>query len=194
MPKKNVTDRSLRAIRTKKKLLQSAEKLIAMHGGYDNVTIEEICKKAGVSVGAFYHYFNSKTDVLIVLFRKIDHYFEDSIAHVPGEDAYGTIEKFFRLYAVFHVKHGVAHTGRILRAGGDLFLDKTRYTYTRLIELVTAAMADGVFSKEHDPEWIVDYLLVIARGLIFDWTLANGEYDLEAKMATHIKLALVSLK
>lgn len=33
--------------------------------GYDNITIEEISKKAGGSVGAFYHYFRSKNDIFL---------------------------------------------------------------------------------------------------------------------------------
>ena len=193
MPKRTVTDRSLRAIRTRKKLYQSAEKLIDKHG-YDNVTIEDICKKANVSVGAFYHYFSSKMDIIVEIFRQIDDYFEDNVGHVPGENAYETIEAFFRHYAKFHTDQGVGHTGRILKADGALFLDKTRYTYTRLIELVAVAKADGVFNKDADPGAVVDYLLAIARGLLFDWTLSRGEYDLEAKMAAYIKLAMGSFK
>ena len=47
---------------TKLKLMQTATELI-WESNYDNVGIAEICKKAGVTKGAFYHHFTSKADL-----------------------------------------------------------------------------------------------------------------------------------
>ena len=188
MTKKLVTERSLRALRTKKKLYQSATKLIEKYG-YDNVTIEDICNKSGVSVGAFYHYYKSKTDIIVEFFRKIDDYYIETVTPELTGKASEDIETFFRYYAKFHVDQGIDHTNRILRIEGDFFLDKSRYMYTKLRELITDAQAEGSFDKDFDPDQIVDYLIVLARGLLFDWALSHGEHDLGGKMETFIKFA-----
>lgn len=47
---------------TKLKLMQTATELI-WESNYDNVGIADICKKAGVTKGAFYHHFTSKADL-----------------------------------------------------------------------------------------------------------------------------------
>lgn len=188
MPRKPVTDRSLKAQKTRKKLFQSAAKLIE-NNGYENVTVEEICKKSGVSVGAFYHYFNSKTDIIVEFFKQIDYFFEETVANEFGNDASGNIDVFFRYYAQFHVDQGVEHTSMILKVQGDFFNDKTRFMYTKLFELVEKAAAEGKFGKKPDPALVVDYLLVVARGLLFDWALVHGEHDLVEKMGNYIKIA-----
>ena len=188
MPRKPVTDRSIRAMKTKKKLFQNAAKLIAKYG-YDNVTVEDICRKAGVSVGAYYHYYNSKSDIIVEFFKEIDLYYEEKVNPDFTGDADSDIDVFFRYYAKFHVDQGYDHTSMIIKVQSDFFLDKTRYMHIRLIELVKAAQTAGTFSEDRDPALIADYLLVVARGMLFDWVLARGDYDLVAKMGAYIKLA-----
>ena len=193
MARKSVTDRSLRAIKTRKKLFLSAAKLIDRYG-YDNVTVEKICQKAGVSVGAFYHYYSSKTDIIVEFFKQIDYYYEERVEPELSGDAAADIETFFFHYAKFHVDQGYDHTSMMVKIQSDFFLDKTRYMHVKLIELVENAKADNVFDKEADAALIADYLLVVARGLLFDWSLARGEHDLIEKMKAYIKLAILSFK
>ena len=188
-----LTTRSLRALQTKKRLFRSAAKLIDGRG-YDNVTIEDICHKAGVSVGAFYHYYSSKSDIIVEFFKEIDYYFEEKAAPELTRTAVENIEIFFRYYAKFHVDQGIGHTSMVVKIQHDFFLDKTRYMHIKLIELVNAAKEEGAFRKDSDPLLIEDYLLVVARGLLFDWALARGNYDLIAKMDAYIKLAMLSFK
>jgi len=191
MQKKPMTERSLRAIKTKNKLYQSAASLIEKYG-YDNVTIEDICRKSGVSVGAFYHYYNSKTDIIVEFFRQIDDYYMETVTPELKGNASENIDVFFRHYAKFHVDQGIDHTSRILRVEGDFFLDKTRYMYTKLHELVGDAKQEGLFNKDTNSEQIVDYFVVIARGLLFDWALSHGKHDLSGNMEAFIKLAKLS--
>ena len=49
---------------TRHKLMQTATDLI-WDSNYDNVGIADICQKAGVTKGAFYHHFTSKADLFV---------------------------------------------------------------------------------------------------------------------------------
>jgi AcrR family transcriptional regulator len=57
-----------RALETRTDILRAAEELFASEG-YDATGVAEICGKAGVSKGAFYHHFQTKEDVFLELLR-----------------------------------------------------------------------------------------------------------------------------
>lgn len=67
--KEKLTSRDIQAQETRKRLLRTSMKLIGTEG-YRNVTIQRICKECGVSVGAFYQYFDSKRDIVAHLSRQ----------------------------------------------------------------------------------------------------------------------------
>lgn len=50
-------------------LLQAAEHLFATQG-YNAVSVEAICREAGVSKGAFYHHFPSKQAIFLTLLQR----------------------------------------------------------------------------------------------------------------------------
>jgi len=188
---KKVTARTLRAIKTKKNLFRSAAKLIDKYG-YDNVTIEDICRMSRVSIGAFYHYYNSKSDIIVELFKEIDSYFEEKVSPAFTDDAIDNIKFYFRHYAIFHVDQGYEHTSMVLKIQSDFYLDKSRYMHILLDEIIHTAKSQNRFGNDADADTVADYLLVVARGLLFDWSLAQGGYDLTAKMDSYIEIALHS--
>lgn len=57
---------------TKAKLLQTALDLI-WENSYGTVSVDDICQRAGVLKGSFYHFFPSKSDLAVAA---IDHYWE----------------------------------------------------------------------------------------------------------------------
>ncbi len=68
--KKRITQRALNALDTKKRIQKTALSLFPKYG-YDNVTVDEITKKAGVSKGTFYTHFETKESVLVEQFLNI---------------------------------------------------------------------------------------------------------------------------
>jgi AcrR family transcriptional regulator len=190
MIKKNLpkTSRAVRAIKTRNKLLKSATKLIDKYG-YEEVTIEDISKQAGVSVGAFYHYYKSKTDILVELFKQIDQYFKQNEPKILSCENVGeSLAQFFQYYAVFHTSRGLDHTRSILRVQSPFFNDRSRYMFTLLTKIVTDAQETGFFTRTCTAEKIVDYFLLIMRGLLFDWVVESGRYDLSERVATDIEI------
>ncbi len=57
-----LTTRKKQAIQTRKKILNCALDLFEKKG-FDNVTIQEIAKAAGTSVGSIYRYFKNKEEM-----------------------------------------------------------------------------------------------------------------------------------
>ncbi|MDR0583219.1 MAG: TetR/AcrR family transcriptional regulator [Treponema sp.] len=182
------TSRAVRAIKTKNKLLKTATRLIDKYG-YEEVTIEDISKQAGVSVGAFYHYYKSKTDILVELFKQIDQYFKQNEPKILSHKNAGErLTQFFQYYADFHTNRGLDHTRSILRVQAPFFNDRSRYMFVLLTRIITDACETGVFTQAYTTEKIVDYFLLIMRGLLFDWVVESGRYDLSERVATDIEI------
>lgn len=56
----------LRSVQTQDRILQSARQLFAAQG-FEHTGVDQICRTAGISKGAFYHHFCSKDDLFLRL-------------------------------------------------------------------------------------------------------------------------------
>jgi AcrR family transcriptional regulator len=55
-----------RSEETRSKILSSAIKLFSTHG-YNAASVDDLCRDAGISKGAFYHHFKTKQDLFLAL-------------------------------------------------------------------------------------------------------------------------------
>lgn len=97
-PKKPLTKRQLQAQASREKIFSTAQTLFA-EKGYDKVSVADICREAGVSVGLFYNYFKSKSDISIEsLVRFTQDWSTVTSSFLPGDSA---INRLLRLSSVF---------------------------------------------------------------------------------------------
>jgi Transcriptional regulator len=182
------TSRQLQAQKTKRKIYNAAVDLFDKHG-FDNTTIEDISRKAGVSVGAFYHYYPSKSDVYQELYKKIDEYYETIVeAELIEEDFFDNIIIFFRYYGAYNSKRGLDAVKQLFNTQSAYFLYQNRYMYKLLIAILEKGKEGGHFSEKMSVADAEDFLRIISRGVIYDWLLHEGKYDLETKMVESITL------
>ena len=93
------TSRAKQAEITKNKIYNCGVKLMRKHG-FDNITVEQISKQAGVSVGTYYYYFESKFDLFSEIYKRADDYFINEVAgKLKAEDSKGKIVEYFQKYA-----------------------------------------------------------------------------------------------
>src|SRR5665648_889090 len=75
MPEEVIKKRKRQAMETRKRIYESALSLIA-EKGLENVQIEDISKRAEVSIGLFYQYFSKKEDIITEeVFNNFDIYY-----------------------------------------------------------------------------------------------------------------------
>jgi AcrR family transcriptional regulator len=83
---------------------------------YDDVSIEEVADRAGISKGLLYHYFGSKRDFYVEVVRhaaaELEHRTEPDPTLTPAERARASIER----YVAFVEEHGGAYVA-LLRSG-----------------------------------------------------------------------------
>jgi len=193
---KELTTRDIQSLNTKNKIAECANNLFTTNS-YEDVKITDICKCAGVSVGAFYHYFKSKEDIINDAYNDFDALTEEMVKKKAFTSSTEAI--LFLLYC--QVK-AIADRGYIfgtcyfknqLTNKVKYILNKDRYFYKKLLSEVTAAIATSEIHYEN-PKKLTDLLLRISRGSIYDWCLHEGSYDLVEQTIADIKFMLNFLK
>ncbi|WP_454112578.1 TetR/AcrR family transcriptional regulator [Microbacterium aurum] len=140
---------------TRRKLLEAAEEVFA-DLGYHEASIVKITERAGIGLGTFYLYFDSKQQVfeelVVDLNRRVRHSMAEAMAgstnRIDAERA--GFEGFFR----FTAAHPALY--RVVREAEFVSPEMLRLHYTRIVEGyeagLRAAQADGDVDAALDPE------------------------------------------
>lgn len=196
MSKEKLTKRQMQANKTKNKIYKVSVELMEKKG-FNNITIEEISKKAGVSVGAFYHYYKSKDDIFFEIYKKADEYFENEVAHQLIEDhlnAFEQIVLFFKHYAKYNMGRGLENVSQLYNTKNKHFIMKSRYMITLLQRIIEEGQENNEIFTEMTPESITEYLFIVSRGVVMDWCFHDADYDLEETMEQFISRVVVIFK
>ena len=100
---------------TRQRLIDSAQDLIYA-SSYSDVGVQQICDKAGVRKGSFYHFFPSKRDLTLAVLEQMQNFFRDTIfssAFASDIPPLARIDRFFNETYLFH-KQMKAATGHML--------------------------------------------------------------------------------
>jgi TetR/AcrR family transcriptional regulator, fatty acid metabolism regulator protein len=191
MEKKKLTSRDKQAQETKKRIYDIAIQLI-LKKGFDNVTLEEISRRAGIAKGLFYHYYKSKADLIVESYKIVDEDFRKILANL-GKNATPvdkilltvcTMAKDAKLYKADLLKQ--IYKGQ-LDSGTDFFINKKRPFYKTVRDSIAELQAKGVMQKNIKPDEYAGFIMTVARGVLYDWCLHKGRYDVETAMKKYFQ-------
>ena len=186
MSDKPISSRKQQALETKARIYQTALSLMEKKN-YQSITIEEISKSAGVSVGAFYHYFKSKNDIFFEIYQEADRYFEEHVAiELQAPSGLPRILEYFVHYAGYCQRVGLDTVKSLYNPDNKLFIKYDRFMLQLLKQVVSDAQTHRLLSTSLDAQQITEYLLIAARGVVCDWCLHDGRYDLNDAMQRYI--------
>lgn len=194
--KKTLNKRKLQAKETKQKLLKTSMDLVNKHG-YDNVTVDDICKASNVSKGTFYHHFKSKSDVI----GYVDDSFKEAFIQDALYDKDTSIEtklticingaldwveksgfELTRQRTVFMVNGYNSHTN-----WEDSF---TEFVVSIIKRLILEAIENEELKKSTPVEVLAELISIFITGLIANWTIYEGNYSLTEK-STQLSLPMI---
>lgn len=190
MTGKEPTSRELKALQTKNRIYESALKLI-QRDGFDNVAIGDICKAAEVSVGLFYYYFPSKNDIIFELYKRADDYFKKEIKEGLKTDDYpGKVREYMKGYIAFVEKDGIDLVRNLYIPTNTLFIEKGRGMQVVLETVIREGQEAGQIDRKMSAQETVTFIFTVLRGIVFDWCLYNGEYDLPERAQPFIEMVV----
>lgn len=172
-----------RAQETRQRILEVAEVCFAQQG-YDATGVAEICRRANISKGAFYHHFSTKQDLFLKLLNRWLDRLDTQLTAIFTEAP--------------SVSEGLSHMTEIMQhviedASGQLFFflefmnqaardpaiwKATIAPYRRYRALFSGMIADGVAEgslREVDPDLAAATLVSLAVGVLLQSLLdADG--------------------
>jgi TetR/AcrR family fatty acid metabolism transcriptional regulator len=194
MENRTNTTRKEQAEETRQRIYTSAIELMEQRG-FGNFTIADISKRAGVSVGAFYQYFDSKNDILAEIFYRADDYFSSYVVNSFREGSIPeNIIEYFDHYAKFNVASGVETTQQIFNSKIKFFIEGGRPMLEILEDLIRKGQERNEIRRDTDAKEMVEYLISMARGVVFEWSLYDGNFDLEARMHKYMEILVSTIK
>lgn len=191
------TSRQKQAEKTKELIFNSAITLFRKES-FKTITVADICKAAGVSVGTFYHYFPSKQAVMQKIFKDIDDYFREEVHNeideLEGQGARVEILHYFRRYSQYSERQGLDFVKQLYTFDNNMFRTKGRFLQVYLAELIVRGQLSGELDDTMTPEEMVEYLYIAARGIVYHWASHDGDYDLTKYLMQYMKRILTSLE
>lgn len=188
-----ITSRQAQAIRTRNRILKTAIDMMSKKG-FDNITIQGISKSAGVSVGSFYYYFNSKEDILFDIFHKADDYFNENIDKFKLGTAADNIIVFFLHYAKYINSSGIDFAKKLYNTENKSFIKHDRAMFQIFFAIIKDGQDRGEIIQTMTTEEICNYLFIAARGVVFEWCLHDGKYNLESAICDYFNRLITIFK
>ena len=156
--------------------------------GFENVSVEEIAQSAGCSVGNIYHYFKSKDELAIQVTSFVDAaYLELEEAyladrHTPAKDKLiDFVGRSLQISGQEPVLYKSFIHGLKYPEQGVLKNSEKRVYFRLPHELVSAGQSEGSISSDYDTDEIVEQLVVLHRGMLFEWRIYEHTFDMAAR-------------
>lgn len=188
--------RKEKAVLTKNKVFETAIELIK-EKGYDNVTVSQICEKAGVAKGTFYVHYNSKEDIIKESYYSdmgqfVLKQYQNSISQDENMSIKDKIEKFLISELMFTNHAGYEMTCRayVTNLTECISQDSKHFERRGFAKILKMLILEGidqkVFETEQTGEEIFLYLESFVRGLMASWCFLNAEFDIVKKGEKYI--------
>ena len=146
----------------RQELIAAAQHLF-YENGYENTTVNDIINAVGVSKGAFYHHFDSKTAVLEAI---VAHMMDQAVADLHEIIADETLSAISKWQKVVQLSNSwkleknaeIIEVWRLLRAEENILLHyKLRSEWQKvsapeIATIIHQGVAEGVFNVEYIPE------------------------------------------
>lgn len=193
---KELTSRQKQAVETKLRISEAAMKLLK-NNSYDLIKITDICKEANVSVGTFYHYFESKEMMIKSSYHSIDSLIIEDFENKNFNSYIDAIVGLNNSEATIVASLGCNFTSNSYI---QILMDETQYTispnrlvHLKLIELLKLAASEKEII-ETDVYELSEYINRTARGNIFDWCLKRGTTNLVDVWTSDIEKIMIAYK
>ncbi len=174
--------------KTKAAIMNNALRLFR-EKGYDSVSVEQITRAAGVAKGTFYTYFETKSDIIVEEFWRIDRYYKEYASRnlrrykSPADKLTAFTRAQMRYVrdevGVDNLK--ILYVNQTLGSGGKrekVIVDPKRQWYRIIEGLMAEGQADGSLRSDIEASELAQIFNRSIRSVFLDWCIADGGFDL----------------
>lgn len=189
------------ANQTKKRIIDSAKELF-VENGYYNVTVDDIIKKANSSKGGFYTHFKTKEELIINMVPMVDQAY--TIFSKSNKEYESTIEKIssFISYVFELMENDIGlefisaiYSSQIKDLTSQRFLTETDRVYYQVFSsLIEEGQKKGEITTDISANDIISIFTTCIRGVIYDWCLKKGSFNIVSYGNNLIRMMLNQIK
>lgn len=183
MPEK-MTARKQQAMQMRTRIQKAALDLFDKEG-FENVSVEQVAHAVGCSVGNIYHYFKSKDELALQVTDSVDRIYlelEKEYAADAESAAYDKLMDFvgqtLRISTEDELLYKCFIQGLKYPEQGTLKDNDKRVYHRMLRQLVAACQAEGSISTAYSVAEVVEMLVTLHRGMLFEWRIYEEKFDL----------------
>lgn len=205
MEDKKMNGKKLQGAETKKKILRTAAELFSEYG-FENISVDSIVEKAGISKGGFYVHFESKDDLTAGLIaeyvNELDLSYEAFLETFPesAESSAILLSLVDEIADIMTDRIGynltkIAYRIQIDRnISTDVLLSYSRDIYGVFSELIQRGIRQGEFRAELESETTAEQLVAVLRGFTYEWCIRYPAFHLKDELLRHFNLLLSGIK
>ena len=184
--KEQISRQQQKSRETKEKIFKAAKRIL-QKGGYEELSIKNICEEAGVSNGSFYHHFKTKDDLLSYYIEEQPSVDADCL-ELPtnAEEAKTAIIHVYLNYVKYCRELGLDfvsnyYTPKNQSLNPDIRTERP-YPIVTVQNYLQRALDAGVIQMKYPLEEVTSDIRTIVIGVVFDWCLKIGKSDFEGNM------------
>lgn len=181
-----------------RKLIVTTANKLFRENGYAETTMVDISKESELAYGTIYHLYPCKKDILLAIY---DFYFGSPIGlnedrEMKLLDPVGSISNFLQEYERRWIAVGASVALNMYMSNKDkkhidlLAANNNEVHKQELLCFLKFAEERGVLKQEIAPEEATNSIFIFGRGLLFQWALVSGNYDLVCEADPYWKIFL----
>ena len=178
-----MTKRQVNALKTRQKLLESAECLLKKNG-FNALCVEDITKTAGVAKGTFYVYFKHKEDIIAEICRGYFQNINTTLNKMKNTDLIEKLSVYFDSFMEAVELYGINICREWIRGAIDpnTALDNTdmtkwQYDVDMLKNILSNAVKNKELKQETPIELITHLFISELYGMMTCWCMSDGAFE-----------------
>ncbi|HQA51139.1 MAG TPA: TetR/AcrR family transcriptional regulator [Syntrophomonadaceae bacterium] len=177
---------------TREKIFQAALGLIKERG-YEQTTLVDICKAAGIASGTFYHHFASKQDILIEYVKEESRDLMNYYESLPKESYAEAFLQVMDYQALYFERKGTEFVSTFYSI--MLLSRNSVYNYGEfsLLSIIYDCCDKGQKQGEFTQQFSPGYMVELAIGLLYTITTYWCIYPSEAGLRQDIRWRMENL-
>lgn len=178
-----MTKRQENALKTRKKLIDTAEDLLKANG-FNALCVEDITKAAGVAKGTFYVYFKHKEDIVAEICRGYFKEIEDEISGMSNSDLIEKLSLYFdnfmkavELYGINICREWIRGSIDPKTAPDNTDMSKWQYDVDMLKNILNNAVKNKELKKDTPVELLTHLIISELYGMMTCWCMSDGVFE-----------------
>lgn len=189
---------------TRQKIYETADRLFSSRS-FNEISVNDIIREAGVSKGAFYFHFPSKdtlfTSLISDYVARLDTDYETFLGTFT--DSVPTGHMLCRLVGeiadIITGKVGFDKIKTVYKANltkdydTSAVMDYSRRIYTLFSKVLERGIARGEFRADTQPDEMSKQMMTALRGITYEWCIRYPDYDYKAEALSHFEMLMTGL-